>query len=50
MLGEKISVETKVNVLNAIETRIIKPMDLHFAGNKDILNRHWWKGNHKINL
>ena len=43
MLGDKISESTKLNVLNAIETRVIKPMDLHFAGNKEVLSRHWWK-------
>jgi hypothetical protein len=43
MLDDKISESTKLNVLNAIETRVIKPMDLHFAGDKNILNKHWWK-------
>jgi hypothetical protein len=43
MLENKISEATKVRVLNAIETRVIKPMDLHFAGDKNILARHWWK-------
>ena len=51
MLENKISSSTKNNVLNAIETRIIKPMDKHFAGDPDILRRHvtifcrtsiWW--------
>ena len=43
MLDEKISESTKTNVLNAIETRVLKPMDRHFDGDEDILKRHWWK-------
>ena len=44
MLGDKISISTKTSVLNAIETRILKPMDLQFSGDADILKRHsWWK-------
>ena len=43
MLGDKISESTRQNVLNAIETRVLKPMDQHFSGDKNILSRHWWK-------
>ena len=43
MLQDKISDSTKANVLNAIETRVLKPMDRHFAGDPDILRRHSWK-------
>ena len=43
MLEDKISSQTKNNVLNAINTRVIKPMDLHLAGNQTILKKHWWK-------
>ena len=43
MLGDKISAQTKLNVLNAIETRVIKPMDLHFAGDKTLLGKHYWR-------
>ena len=43
MLGHKISESTKINVFNAIETRILKPMDLQFSGDADIIKRHsWW--------
>jgi hypothetical protein len=43
MLEDKISESTRKNVLNAIETRVLKPMYMHFEGNPDILRRHWWK-------
>jgi hypothetical protein len=45
MLGDKISISTRANVINALETRILKPMDRHFDGDPDILRRHGWKGN-----
>ena len=44
MFSEKISDFTKNNCLNAIDKRMIQPMDRHFAGDPDILRRHWWKG------
>jgi hypothetical protein len=43
MLQDKISDSTKGNVLNALETRVLKPMDRHFAGDSEILRRHSWK-------
>ena len=43
MLRDKISMQTRTNVLNAIKTRVIKPMDLHLARNQTILQKHWWK-------
>ena len=43
MLGDKLSETTKSNVMNALETRILKPMDRHFEGDPDILKRHGWK-------
>ena len=42
MLNDKLSESTKQNVINALETRILKPMDLHFNGDPDILKRHAW--------
>ena len=42
-MGDKISETTKTNVLNAIENRILKPMDRHFNGDPDILRRHSWR-------
>ena len=44
MLGDKISESTRTNVMNTLETRILKPMDRHFDGDPDILRRHGWKG------
>ena len=43
MLQDKISDSTKAIVLNALETRVLKPMDRHFAGDSYILRRHSWK-------
>ena len=43
MLADKISDSTKTNVLNALETRVLEPMDRHFAGDPDILRIHGWK-------
>ena len=43
MLEDVISNYTKNNILNTINTRVTTAMDRHFAGDKIILNKHWWK-------